>query len=78
LIGVGVTNLVDRPNQLYLIDELNRSESLNKAIVMINNKFGDFTIKPAILLMLKNVNAPPGNLVRGGITKPLSQLKTGE
>ncbi len=78
LIGVGVTNLVDRPDQLYLIDELNRNESLNKAIVMINNKFGDFTIKPAMLLMLKNVNAPPGNLVRGGITKPLSQLKAGE
>ena len=52
LIGVSVTNLVNIPNQLYLIDEFNRSESLNRAVVMLNNRYGEFTIKPASLLML--------------------------
>ena len=52
LIGVSVTNLVNMSDQLYLIDEFNRSESLNRAVVMLNNKYGEFTIKPASLLML--------------------------
>ena len=51
-VGVNVTNLVDRADQLYLIEDFNRTESLNRAIVALNNKYGEFTIKPAILLIL--------------------------
>lgn len=75
LIGVSVTNLVNRPKQLYLIEEFNKVESLNSAILTINNKFGEFTVKPASLLILRNVNVHPGNLIKGGVTKPLSQTQ---
>jgi len=56
LLGVTATNLVDQPDQPYLIDDFERTERLNRAIVGINSKFGEFTIKPASLLVLKGLN----------------------
>jgi DNA polymerase-4 len=67
LIGVSVTNLVDIPDQRYLIDEFNKSESLNKAIVMLNNKYGEFAIKPASLLILLIFLKYPFNQVIIGV-----------
>jgi hypothetical protein len=62
LLGVTATNLINQPDQPYLIEDLERIERLNRAILGINNKFGEFTIKPASLLILRNVNASQGNL----------------
>jgi len=55
LLGVTATNLVDKPEQPYLIEDFERVERLNRAIVGINNRFGEFTIKPASLLMLNGL-----------------------
>ncbi|HGJ63818.1 TPA: DNA polymerase IV, partial [bacterium] len=54
LIGVNITNLVNIPDQLYLIENFNKAENLNKAIVALNNRYGEFTIKPASLLTITN------------------------
>jgi len=51
LLGVCASNLVDNSRQLYLLDELEKLEKLDKAILGINNKYGEFTIRPASLLM---------------------------
>lgn len=52
LLGVGVTSLAEESRQLYLFEEFEKEKILNKAIREINSKFGDFTIKPASLLLI--------------------------
>jgi DNA polymerase IV len=52
LLGVTATNLINQPDQPYLIEEFEKIERLNRTIVEINNKYGEFTIKPTSLLIL--------------------------
>jgi len=59
---------------VYLIEDFERTERLNKAIVGINNKFGEYIVKPASLLVLRRLDAQPVNIIKRGITRPLSQL----
>lgn len=48
LIGIGISNLVyEHEFPLYLLNEQKKSESRTKALDLINNKFGDFTLVPA-------------------------------
>jgi hypothetical protein len=51
LLGVSVTSLAEESRQLYLLKKLEEERKLNKAIGEINNRFGEFTIKPASLLL---------------------------
>jgi len=53
LLGVSVASLVEKSKQLYLFDGFEKEEKLNKAIEEINNRFGEFTIKPASLLFIE-------------------------
>lgn len=54
-VMANVTNLIEIPDQQYLIEEFNKSENLNRAIVTLNNKYGEFAINPASLLILMNL-----------------------
>ncbi|MGQ9608357.1 MAG: DNA polymerase IV [bacterium] len=53
LLGVSVSSLTDDPNQLFIFEEWDKEKRLNSAIDEINDRFGEFTIKPASLLLLK-------------------------
>jgi DNA polymerase-4 len=53
LLGVSVTGLVEESKQLYLFEEFEKEKKLNKAVQAINNRFGEFTIKPASLLFIE-------------------------
>lgn len=55
LLGVCVSGLVDNFGQRYLFEEMDRVERLNSAIDNINSRFGEFAIKPALLLELRNL-----------------------
>ena len=61
LVGVSVTGLVRDPKQLYLFEEFEREKKLSKAIEEINNRFGDFTIKPASFLLVEKFECSPEN-----------------
>ncbi|MBD3182804.1 DNA polymerase IV [Candidatus Poribacteria bacterium] len=52
LLGVTLSGLAEGGRQLYLLDDLEKESRLNKAISEINDKFGDFTIKPASILIM--------------------------
>ncbi len=54
LIGVSVSGLIDDQKQLFIFEGWDKEERLNSAIDEINNRFGEFTIKPASLLLLKH------------------------
>jgi DNA polymerase-4 len=56
LLGVSVTSLTEGLKQLYLFEEFEREEKLNKAIGEINSKFGEFTVKPACLLLVGRIS----------------------
>jgi len=51
LLGVSVTSLAEESRQLYLLEKLEEEKKLNRAIGEINDKFGEFAIKPASLLL---------------------------
>ncbi len=51
LLGVSVTSLAEESKQLYILEKLREEKELSKAIVEINNRFGEFTIRPASLLL---------------------------
>ena len=51
LLGVNVTSLAEELKQLYLLEKLEEERKLSIAIGEINSRFGDFTIKPASLLL---------------------------
>lgn len=53
LLGVSVSGLVDDQKQLFLFEGWDKEERLNSVIDEINNRFGEWTIKPASLLLLK-------------------------
>ena len=57
LLGVGVTNLTRESEQLYLFEQFEKEKGLDKAVWDINEKFGDFTIKPASLLLIEELSA---------------------
>jgi DNA polymerase-4 len=61
LLGVSVTSLAEESKQLYLFEKFEKEKKLNKAIGEINNRFGDFTIKPASLLLVEKSEHLPGN-----------------
>ena len=72
LLGVSVTNLTGRAKQLYLLEDFEKERELSQAISRINRKFGDFTIKPASLLL---TDKNPGDLSHHRpISHPLSHL----
>jgi len=51
LVGVKVSNLILDSQQIYFLDTYKKREALIGAIDRINDKFGEFTIKPCLLLM---------------------------
>ena len=51
MLGVSVTSLTEELNQLYLLKSLEEERKLHEVIGEINSRFGDFTIKPASLLL---------------------------
>jgi len=51
LVGVKVSNLISNSGQMYLLESYNKRQVLIGAIDIINDKFGEFTIKPCRLLM---------------------------
>lgn len=51
LLGVGVSNLVVDSEEKYLFDFYEKKIRLTKVVDDINNKFGDFFLKPASLLI---------------------------
>lgn len=52
LLGVSVSGLIDDQKQMFIFDGWDKEERLNSAIDEINSRFGEFTIKPASLLLL--------------------------
>jgi len=50
LIGVTISNLIPEQKQTYLFETLEKEEKLTQATDRINEKYGEFTIKPALLL----------------------------
>lgn len=56
LLGVSVTGLAGESKQLYLFEQFEREKRLDRAIEEINGRFGDFTIRPASLLLIKSYN----------------------
>lgn len=73
LVGVSVTNLINRPNQLYLIDKLARIDKLNSAVATINSKFGEFTVKPASLLIISELCTHPKIAFKAGLESIFSE-----
>jgi DNA polymerase-4 len=61
MLGVSVTSLTEELSQLYLLKELEEERKLHEVIGEINSRFGDFTIKPASLLL--NRHSMEGNIV---------------
>jgi len=53
LLGVSVTSLAEESKQLYLFEKFEKEKKLSKAVGEINNRFGDFTVKPASLLLIE-------------------------
>lgn len=53
LLGVSVTSLTAESKQLYLFDKFDEERKLDEAIREINARFGEFTIKPASLLLIE-------------------------
>lgn len=51
LLGVSVTSLAEESMQLYLLEKLNEEKELSKAFGEINGRFGEFTIRPASLML---------------------------
>jgi len=53
MLGVSVTSLTDELRQLYLLKSLEMERNLHEVMGEINSRFGDFTIKPASLLLVQ-------------------------
>lgn len=53
LLGVSVSGLTDESRQLYLFDIAEKDRRFDRAIAEINSRYGEFTVKPASLLLLK-------------------------
>ncbi len=51
LLGVSVTSLTEESKQLYLFTKFEEERKLDRAIGEINGRFGEFTIRPASLLL---------------------------
>ncbi len=50
LIGISVSNLVRRTQQLYLLEEFTRTQSVDRVMDLINKKYGDFRIMRAAMM----------------------------
>lgn len=51
MIGASITNLKpENPKNLFILEEDNRQELILNTLDKVNNKFGDFTLKRAVLL----------------------------
>jgi DNA polymerase-4 len=55
LLGVSATSLAEESKQLYLLERIEKEKNLDRAIKEINGKFGEFTIKPASLLLIGRI-----------------------
>ena len=75
LLGVSVTGLVKESKQLYLFEELEKEKKLNKAVQTINNKFGEFTIKPASLLFIEKAGIAHNRVNTIPASSPLSSIR---
>jgi len=53
MLGVSVTSLTEELRQLYLLKSLEMERNLHEVMGEINSRFGDFTIKPASLLLVE-------------------------
>lgn len=60
MIGVSVSNLKPtRPDNLSLLPEVKRQETITKALDKINDKFGEFTLQRGILLQTSKIKRMP-------------------
>ncbi len=64
LIGVSVSNLVKGTRQLSLFSDERRRRIL-KAVDAINDRYGEFTIRPASLVEMKAADPRPGFACKG-------------
>jgi len=54
LVGVSISNLTAENGQMCFLDDINRSRELTGIVDEINNKYGEFTIKPSSMLIAEN------------------------
>lgn len=60
MVGVSISNLKpENPQNLSLLPEMNRQETIIKAVDKINDEFGEFTLQRGILLGLTNIKRKP-------------------
>jgi len=54
LLGVSISNLILENGQKFLFEDIERERKLTGIVDEINNKYGDFTIKPSSVLIAEN------------------------
>jgi DNA polymerase-4 len=74
LVGVKVSNLISNSGQMYLLESCKKREMLMRAIDIINDKFGEFTIQPCCLLMENRYEKIFPYRISTSQGKPLSYL----
>ncbi len=76
LLGVSVSNLIVDGGQGVLLDSYRSREAITRAVDSINAKYGNFTVKPASLIIAERFGilpAPgisPGRHVKSGFCRP--------
>jgi DNA polymerase-4 len=61
LLGVAVSGLDGTSRQLCLLEILEKERELSKAVGKINNRYGEFTIKPASIMFAERFELLHGN-----------------
>jgi len=60
MIGISISNLTPQtPKNLSFLDEIKRREVITKALDKINDKYGEFTLKRAVLLGTPTIRRMP-------------------
>jgi len=61
LLGVSATSLADDSRQLCLLEIIQKEREFNKVVESINNRYGEFTIKPASVMFAERFEKLQGN-----------------
>jgi hypothetical protein len=54
LLGVSISNLVLESGQMCFLEDIERSARLTGVVDEINDKYGEFTLKPSSVLIAEN------------------------
>ena len=64
MVGISISNLKPKmPQNLTILEDDTRQEVITKTLDNINNKYGDFTLKRAVLLGSKNIKRMPNSFL---------------